>query len=127
MYFTESVTHEFTIYYEPTQIDYTQAAADKIIYPVDSFALLTESLCLTSTLAVHKKAAFPKREHSPSPRGIKHAVFPSYLLLTLHNYYSKNERMGEHVFLTSALVKCEGSASSPSRFTPGKEPPVPIG
>jgi hypothetical protein len=31
-----------------------------------------------------------------------------------------------HVFLTSALVGGEWSASRPGRFTPGKEPPVPI-
>jgi len=31
-----------------------------------------------------------------------------------------------HVFLTSALDGDEWSASRPSRFTPGKEPPVPI-
>jgi hypothetical protein len=32
-----------------------------------------------------------------------------------------------HVFLTSALVGCEWSFSRPGRFTPGKEPPEPIG
>jgi hypothetical protein len=32
-----------------------------------------------------------------------------------------------HVFLTSALDGDEWSASCPDRFTPGKEPPVPIG
>jgi hypothetical protein len=31
-----------------------------------------------------------------------------------------------YIFLTSALVG-EWSASRPGRFTPGKEPPVPIG
>jgi hypothetical protein len=31
------------------------------------------------------------------------------------------------IFLTSALVGIEGSASLPGRFTPGKELPVPIG
>jgi hypothetical protein len=31
-----------------------------------------------------------------------------------------------HVFLTSALVGGEWSASRPGRFNPGKEPPVPI-
>jgi hypothetical protein len=32
-----------------------------------------------------------------------------------------------HIFLTSALDRCEWSASRPGRFTPGKELPVPIG
>jgi hypothetical protein len=32
-----------------------------------------------------------------------------------------------HVFLTSAQVGGEWSASRPGRFTPGKEPPVLIG
>jgi hypothetical protein len=32
-----------------------------------------------------------------------------------------------HVSLTSALAGGEWSASRPGRFTPGKEPPVPIG
>jgi hypothetical protein len=32
-----------------------------------------------------------------------------------------------HVFLTSALVGGEWSTSCPGRYTPGKEPPVPIG
>jgi hypothetical protein len=31
------------------------------------------------------------------------------------------------IFLTSALVGGEWSASLPGRFTPGKKPPVPIG
>jgi hypothetical protein len=31
-----------------------------------------------------------------------------------------------HVFLTSALVEDEWSASRPGRFTPEKEPPVPL-
>jgi hypothetical protein len=31
-----------------------------------------------------------------------------------------------HIFLTSALVGGEWSATRPCRFTPGKEPPVPI-
>jgi hypothetical protein len=31
-----------------------------------------------------------------------------------------------HIFLTSAIVGGEWSASRPFRFTPGKEPPVPI-
>jgi hypothetical protein len=31
-----------------------------------------------------------------------------------------------HIFLTSALVGGEWSTSRPGRFTPGKEPPVPI-
>jgi hypothetical protein len=32
-----------------------------------------------------------------------------------------------HVFLTSALVGGEWSASRPDSFTPGENPPVPIG
>jgi hypothetical protein len=32
-----------------------------------------------------------------------------------------------HIFLTSALAEGEWSASRPGRFTPEKEPPVPIG
>jgi hypothetical protein len=32
-----------------------------------------------------------------------------------------------HIFLTSALAGDQWLASRPSRFTPGKEPPVPIG
>jgi hypothetical protein len=31
-----------------------------------------------------------------------------------------------HIFLTSALVRGEWSASHAGRFTPGKETPVPI-
>jgi hypothetical protein len=31
-----------------------------------------------------------------------------------------------HIFLTSAIAGGEWSASRPCRFTPGKEPPVPI-
>jgi hypothetical protein len=33
---------------------------------------------------------------------------------------------GVDLFLTPALVGGEWSASRPGRFTPGKEPPVPI-
>jgi hypothetical protein len=32
-----------------------------------------------------------------------------------------------HIFLTSALAGGEWSASRPCHFTPGKDPPVPIG
>jgi hypothetical protein len=32
-----------------------------------------------------------------------------------------------HIFLTSALVGSESSASGPAALPPGKEPPVPVG
>jgi len=32
-----------------------------------------------------------------------------------------------HTFLTSATDECDWSASRPNRFTPGKEPLLPVG
>jgi hypothetical protein len=60
-------------------------------------------------------------------KGKKGKVFP---LLNLINHYVRKVYGGVdvyiHIFLTSALVGGEWSASRPGRFTPGKEPSVPI-